>query len=334
MTKKHSILLFICFSSLLSISFFPLASANFIQVSSSILEKSSSSDEFYFIQITDTHVMHRLFDKDERYKNRFSDLIEHINSFENKPAFVVVAGDLVSSGKGFIGRLNYKAFLDCVYKDEGRLYADPDFEIPIYTQPGDHDYLFGLNLLNYHRLIDTEHVVWNNNILDLLESRQLSDRYTITYENLTLFFLDTGHIYFSNPAYWLHFRGSGLSYWFDIEWLEKEFNNCDSKHKIVLIHHPAINWGEYDTISRNQENFIKLCEGFNVELVLSGQTHASRVFDKNKNFYPNDALPLNCSSYSTFYVQTDACKEGCFYRNITISGNDVWLNPCEQICIE
>jgi len=330
MSKKNSILLIICFSSIIFISFSPLSSADLTQ-NSVKAETSSVSDDFYFIHITDTHVMHKLVDRHERYKNRFSNLIDHINSFENKPAFVIVAGDLVSYGGGFIGRLNYNAFLDCVYKNEGKLYTSSDMEIPIYTQPGDHDYSFGLNLFNYHRLIDSEHVILNSNILDLLESRQLSDRYTITYENLTLFFLDTGHVYFANPIDLLRFKGAGLSYWFDIEWLEREFSNCNSKYKVVLMHHPAINWGEYDTIARNQENFIKLCEGFNVELVLSGQTHASRVFDKDKNFYPNDVLPLNCSKYPTLHVQTDACKEGSFYRNITISGNNVWLNPTEQI---
>jgi len=127
-------------------------------------------------------------------------------------------------------------------------------------------------------------------------------------------------------------KGSGLSYWFDIEWLESTLNKCSSKYKIVLMHHPAINWGDHDTIARNQDNFIQLCEGYDVELVLAGHTHASRVYDKNNNFYPNDILPLNCSKYPTLYVQTDACKEGGYYRNITISGNDIWLNPCEKLC--
>ncbi len=330
MFKKELMLVFISFFAMTSIAFFPVISADIIIDSKNT--KVSSEDDFYFVQITDTHVMHKLFDRDERYKNRFSELIEHINSFDDKPAFIVITGDLVSTGGGILGRLNYKAFLDCVYEKEGKLYADENFTIPIYTIPGNHDYLPGLNLLNYHRFIDREHVAWNN-ILDLLESRNLNDRYTVAYENLTLFFLDSGHGYFLNPLDWLHFKGSGLSYWFDIEWLEREFNNCDSKHKVVLMHHPAVNWGEQDVISRNQENFIKLCEGFNVELVLSGHTHASRVFDKDKNFYPNSDLPLNCSSYSTFYVQTNACKEGSFYRNVTVSGNDIWLNPCEKISV-
>ena len=88
---------------------------------------------------------------------------------------------------------------------------------------------------------------------------------------------------------------------------------------------------EKDIIAHNRETFIQLCEGYQIDLVLSGHTHASRVFDKDKNFYQNNLLPLNCSQYPPLYVQTDACKEGGYYRNITISGNDIILNPCEHV---
>jgi 3',5'-cyclic AMP phosphodiesterase CpdA len=288
------------------------------------------SDDFYFIQITDTHVMHKLFDMEEEYKTNFARLIDYISLLENKPEFVVITGDLVSSGGGIIGALHYKAFLECVHKKDGQLYTDTSCDIPVYTIPGNHDYMLNMNLLNYHIFIDNKHVVWSN-LLDLLEKRQINDRYTVTHENLTLFFLDSGHNYYLNPMNLLDFKGSGLSYWFDIEWLETSLNNCESKHKIVLMHHPAINWGEKDVIARNRESFIQLCEGYNIDLVLAGHTHAARVFDKDKNFYPNNVLPLNCSSYPTLYVQTDACKEGSFYRTITISGNDIFLNPCENL---
>ncbi|MEF8880094.1 MAG: metallophosphoesterase [Candidatus Thermoplasmatota archaeon] len=116
-----------------------------------------------------------------------------------------------------------------------------------------------------------------------------------------------------------------------MEWLESKLNNCTSKHKIILMHHPAVNWDEHDVIARNRETFIRLCEGYNIDLVLTGHTHTARVFDKNKNFYPNNILPLNCTRHPTLYVQTDACKEGGFHRNITISGNNIILNPCEKL---
>jgi len=324
MIKKQSILLIISFFILLSISLLPIVSGNLIKSSNSLaynLETSSisSEDDFYFVQITDSHIMHKLFDRGEN-QNKFKTAIEHVNSFTKKPAFIVITGDLVEWGSGVFGALNFKAFLECLHKKDGQLYADENCSIPVYTIPGNHDYRWFNKLTNYHRLVDQNH------ILD-------DDKYVITHENLTLFFMDAGHDYILKPRDWIHVMGSGLTYWFDILWLEDELIGCNSPHKIVLMHYPAINWGKYDTFVRNKDIFIQVCEGYNVDLVLAGHTHASRVFDKDKNFYENDMLPLNCSNYPTLHVQTGACKDGCFYRNITISGDDLWLNPCEHIII-
>jgi predicted MPP superfamily phosphohydrolase len=312
---------------LLLINLIPISSGNLITTKINVSE--APSDDFYFIQITDTHVMHRILDSPLHYKNLLSTLIDHINSFEKKPAFIVLTGDLVAVGGGIIGALNYRTFLECFHKKDGQLYADSDYTIPVYTIPGNHDYLLHFNLINYHRFIDNKHTI-KFNIMGLLENRQLNDRYTITHENLTLIFLDTGHGYLIKPSEWIHLKGSGLNYWFDIEWLDSVLVDCDTKHKIICMHHPAVNWGEYDTFGRNKDIFIQMCEGYDVDVILAGHTHISRVFDKDKNFYENNVLPLNCSQYPPLHVQTEACKEGSFYRNITISGNDVFLNPSEK----
>jgi len=288
------------------------------------------SDDFYFVHLTDPHIMHKIFDRSENYKNQLSKVINYFSSIEDKPAFIVITGDLVSIGGGIIGTLNYRTFLECFYKKDKQLYADENYTIPVYTIPGNHDYLLRLNLINYHRFIDNKHTI-RFNIMELLENRTLNDRYVIKHENLTLYFLDSGHGYFLKPWEIYKFRGAGLSYWFDIEWLERQFRKDDSIHKIILMHYPAVTWSDYDQIARNIDTFINLCEGYDIELVLAGHTHKSRVFDKDKNFYPNNVLPLNCSQYPPLHVQTDACKEGSFYRCITISGNDVWLNPSKQV---
>ncbi|HHH80012.1 MAG TPA: hypothetical protein ENL13_03825, partial [Thermoplasmatales archaeon] len=272
-------------------------------------------------QLTDTHVMNKMFDRSEVDKNRLQTVLTHITYFTRKPAFVVVTGDLVEWGSGLGGALNYRAFKECFYEKDDQLYADPDYTIPVYTTPGNHDYFWSRTLLNYHRFVDHNHIKEN-------------DRYTVTFGDTTLFFLDSGHNeinYEAKPMDWIYVLGSGLSVR-DLEWLDESLNSCTSRHKIVLMHHPAVNWGKYDVISHNRQSFISICEGYNVDLVLAGHTHAARVFESNGTFYPNDVLPLNCSLYPTLYVQTDAIKEGYYYRNITISGNDVWLEPCEQCC--
>ena len=275
----------------------------------------NKDNDFYFIHITDTHILHKIFDRNEDRVEKLQTLIDHINSFDKKPAFVVITGDLVEWGSGIIGRLNYKTLINCFNENSGQYYLDTDLSIPIYFTPGNHDYYFNWNLINYHRFIDNDHIIEN-------------DRYTLTFEeqNLTLFFMDSGCHYILKP---FDILGGGLTR-FDITWLEESLDECKSKYKIILMHYPAVNWGQYDVIARNRETFIELCEAYNVELVLTGHTHVARVFDKDKNFYHNDILPLNCSQYSTLYVQTDACKEGSYYRNISIINNDIWLKSCKN----
>ena len=298
-----------------------------------VLEDTNSeelSDDFYFVQITDPHIMNKIMDSKSNYKNYLKAVIEHFISLEEKPAFFVITGDLVSFGSGILGALNYKTFLECVYEENDHLFADENCTIPVYTIPGNHDCLFSLNLFNYHRLVDSTHWFLKTPI-EYLEQRQLNDRFTIQYQDLTMFFLFSGHGYYLEPSKWINIKGSGLSYWFDIEWLDGELKNCSTKHKIILMHHPAVNWGEYDIIGRNTDIFIRMCEGYDVDLVLAGHTHAARVFDKNKTFYQNSMLPLNCSKYPTLHVQTDACKEGGYYRIVTIAGNDIILDACKQV---
>ena len=289
------------------------------------LDEEVCSDNFYFVHLTDPHILHKLFDKKDAVKNKFNSVLNRIRSFEKKPEFVVVTGDLVEwGGFGITGALNYKAFLECFYKQDEQLYLNPEYNIPIYTIPGNHDYRWGTKINNYHRFIDKKHD---------------NDRYIVSYENLSLFFLDSGHDYMLNPGGWirmdgLHVMGSGL-YNEDIEWLNESLNEYESYHKIVLMHHPAVdrqdNFGKMiDVIARNREEFIGLCKEHDVGLVLTGHTHKNAVYDANGDLYHVDNLGLNCSHFSTFFVQTGSCRDGTYYRNITISSNDIWLNQHEQ----
>lgn len=167
------------------VTFFTVPTTGTNLMSVKTIEENNSnicSDDFYFVQITDPHIMHRLFDKGEN-QHKFKTVIEHVNSFTNKPAFIAVTGDLVEWGSGISGSLNFKAFLECLHKKDRQLYADKNYTIPIYTLPGNHDYRWFNTLLNYHRLVDRDHILEN-------------DKYAITYENLTLFLWTLGMIIF------------------------------------------------------------------------------------------------------------------------------------------
>jgi 3',5'-cyclic AMP phosphodiesterase CpdA len=284
------------------------------------------SDNFYFVQITDTHVMHKLFDKNESSIKRFKSVIENVTNFENKPAFIVITGDLCEwGGNGVTGFLNCKTFVDCLYKNNNLLYADPGFSIPVYTTPGNHDHLcknsFKKNSLrNYHFFIDGNHIVD-------------CDRYVVKVNDLSLFFMDSGSNYILEPWKWLYVLGNGLFY-DDILWLEEKLSTCETEHKIVLMHHPSVNIRNennvmIEVIARNRVRFIELCENYDVELVLCGHTHTSMVFDSNEILY--EKLSLNCSIYPTLFVQTDDCKQGVHYRNVSLINNDIWLGECKEL---
>ncbi len=281
------------------------------------IKTSDESDDFYFVQLTDTHVMHKLFDRNEKSKKRLNTVLEKILSFENKPEFIVITGDLCEWGNNPLGALNSITFANCFYKKDDQLYADENFTIPVYTTPGNHDYLFNRDLRSYHKYIDKNHV-------------EEEDRYIVNYGNISLFFMDSGPTYYSNLSILFEWHGQGL-YDNDIEWLEEGLSQCQSKHKIVLMHHPAA--GEKgDTFILNRDVFVELCKTYDVELVLAGHTHRARVFDSDLNKY--EEFLLNCSLYPTLYVQSDDCKEGIHYRNVSIRGNDVWLESSEELEVE
>ena len=169
-----------------------------IIISSSQPSHHHTINDFYFVHITDTHIMHKLYDSEEVTTTIFKTAVETITSFSDKPAFVVITGDLVEwGGGGPSGALNYQALVDCLYENNDQFFADAAYTIPVYTTPGNHDYNFNRNLNNYHRLIDSVHVTDH-------------DRYIITYNDVSLFFMDSGPNYYANPAKWFHVLGDGL----------------------------------------------------------------------------------------------------------------------------
>jgi len=284
-------------------------------------ESNVCKDDFYFVQITDTHFLHEKFDENEYSKARLKGVLEKICSFEKKPDFVVMTGDLVHwGGRDPTGAMNYQAFVECLYKKNDKFYADPSCTIPIYLIPGNHDYMWENSLYHYHKYISS------------------IDRYVLEYRDATLIFIDSGFNYISDPRDWTLVKGSGL-YDDDIDWLEEKLTGCNTQHKIILMHHPAVNSRNSNgdmtsVIARNRGGFLTLCEQNDVDLVLTGHTHSSRVFDSEENRYDENSYPYNCSKCPTLYVQTEDCKDFAYYRNITFIDNDIWLEKCENISLK
>ena len=276
--------------------------------------KNIKNDDFYFVHLTDTHIRHKIVDFTESTTTRLKTVLDKINSFEKPPAFIVITGDLCEwAGSDPIGALNSKAFISCFYEEDDQLYSDSDLTIPVYTTPGNHDYVISRNLKNYHKYIDKKHV-------------EDEDKYNVTYEDLTLYFMDSGPNYYSDPKIILEFHGEGL-YNDDIEWLDEELSNCKTSKKIVLMHHPAVG-EEQDLFIKNRKEFVDICENYQVDVVLAGHTHRDKVYDINDRYYKR---PLNCSNFTTLYVQSDDCKGSIHYRNISIIGQDIWIESNTEI---
>jgi predicted MPP superfamily phosphohydrolase len=295
---------------------------NQIYYNATPINEQKGTNDFYFIHITDTHVVHKLYDHSETRKHWLISLLQYVTSFDKPPAFVVITGDLVEWGEGFLGALNYCAFIDCFYKNNTQYYADKNRSIPVYFTPGNHDYYPNRHLYNYHLFVDRTHIRDN-------------DHYTITYQNLSLFFMDSGPNSYAKPSDRENSLSVGLTNK-DILWLEEQLLTCTTKNKIILMHHPAINirnenGGLYDVFIHNRERFIKLCEQYDVDVVLAGHTHDPRVFDAGEHLYEN--LPINSSEYPPLFVQSDDCKESVHYRNISIVGRDVWIEQSQEVNI-
>lgn len=286
----------------------------------SVLQKNQSTSEFYFIHITDTHVLHKLCDRNETRKQWLTSLLQYVTSFETPPAFVVITGDLVDWGEGAFGALNYIAFRHCFYQHNRQLYADKNCSIPVYFTPGNHDYYFFRVLCNYHLFV---------NRVALKEH----DHYMITFEDLSLFFMNSG----PDSRATQNDRNNSLAVGLtnkDIAWLEHQLYDCPTSHTIILMHHPAINLRNQDgdmvaVFKHHREQFIELCEKYDVDAVLAGHTHEARVFDVEEHLYEN--LPINTSKYPTLFVQSDDCKQSIHYRNISLVGNDLFIEESHEV---
>ena len=264
------------------------------------LTETGANYTFSFVHITDPHILCQSNNSNNSRKNELKSVLDYVISFEPKPSFIVLTGDLVAVGSGLAGALNYKEFLSCFYEKNNQIFASSDYTIPVYTCPGNHDYRYKKTIDNYHKYISNK------------------DKYVLIYGNLCLIFLDSGYDVTLDPMP----LGSGLSD-SDILWLEEKLTQYSNYDKIILLHHPIFNWGNNGVISQNRLKFVELCDTFNVEFVLSGHTHSDEIMNKNKNY--GFVCPINCDEYDTLYVQTESTFQYLGYRNISIKNGEIWI---------
>ena len=250
-------------------------------------------NNFYFVHITDTHV--NIFGYPSNAQKYLKKVIGKLESSSNKPEFVVLTGDLVEfGGSGYFGAKNYREFLECVGGKKNNLYFDGGRRI--YTTPGNHDYRPQNSLSNYYKYISS------------------FDRYLIIYRNVVILCLTSGKDVIKEGK----LMASGLSS-SDIYWIETNLKNFPDKIKIIAMHHPI------SSLTRNKNKLISLCKQYNVEAVICGHTHRSRVRDIYGRGY---STPVDCYKVPTLIVETDACFHHGAYRPMEVSGNHLIIKNC------
>ena len=94
-----------------------------------------------------------------------------------------------------------------------------------------------------------------------------------------------------------------------------------NKKKIIILHHPPANGAENNpadgSISQNRDEFLQLCEDFDVDVTLAGHTHNNYCNDRYGNWISNTD-----TSHGTRHFQTDTTMHGV-YRVITVKSNAV-----------
>ena len=303
------------------------------------------TEPFTFVQITDVHIGGVNAGEVEESITKFKDTLETIRTLNPKPAFMVITGDDVewndeSFFGAFISTLNSYILQE---KSDGH-------DISVYFVPGNHDRRKNLaggddNLENYHKYIKTP----GQCITYLIPP----DNYTFEFEYGGYLFicLDSGSDFSGIdmimsggntpiPVPDLSPEGSGLS---DVQLTALEKLNRDIP-KIIFMHHPAINdreditWednppapgGNDACISQNRTRFIDYCKDNNVQLVLSGHTHADKFFDADGNVNVNNRplfIQTRSATKDTDVWGTTIYEHG--YRVIKVTDKGAFPFPSE-----
>ena len=282
------------------------------RIQNSVTSYSLGYGDFYFVHITDPHVM---FDGGKS-NNNLKSVLSKIRRFRPKPAFVVLTGDIAEWGtyediqecRDFAEDF-YKSLRKYLYLKDKQLYLDREYEVPVYTCPGNHDHI-GWQFVEGSFPIPTWTHLKNYYEYVRKSNGDFGANYYVEYGNTLLVFIDSGRdkvdlddISFNNFPSCL--PSDGLS---DkvIDFLENVLKTHDGfENKIICMHHPVIYNGK-TYISKNRDRFLSLCNKYNVDLVLSGHIHSSYTEQYNGcMFVTTSDIKRDKSAFRVIKVEGD-----------------------------
>jgi len=235
---------------------------------------------YYFVHLTDTHYGKR------GARTAVNRLVNRIATWDPKPAFVIVTGDILDQGydSGDIVPA-WSRLIEAENNDYSVFKSDFDSffagnGIPYFVCPGNHDY--------YNCPYLTENL---DKYDDYFSIRFAS---MVVENSLYIVSLNSGYDEWVYGAYWPYApEGYGLDDP-DINWMADRLDAIDgdpdndrdnsSLKKVIMIHHPIINynhWWNDGVMLRNREPFKSLCdsEHYDVDVVCSGHMHYNRTYD-------------------------------------------------------
>lgn len=288
-------------------------------------------ENYYFIHLTDVHAG-AMYGQIDEGTTRLAATLNHIRTFNPKPKFIVISGDIADTGD----LLSYQRFKSCFYGTSSQLYLDSGLTIPVYIIPGNHDSRWTNTLVVYDTAFD--YPEGNDHC------------YLRQYSNTNILSVYTGGDCI-NPADWIPQwtgwappEGTGLSQ-DDINWLTDTLSNNNewNKNNIIFMHHPAMNkidgnWGD-GCIRSRIDDFLELCSAYHASLVLSGHTHgdwwplayqyiSGQKDDHVKIYTDSNGLHYYLTNGSagtydrTLNIQTPSVLESYAFRNISIVNGD------------
>ena len=252
-------------------------------------------DDFYFIHITDTHLLTSNYCRDDNYQQDSSEVqdlravMEDINLIN--PAFVLHTGDLLNEGE-------LEDYLsNRYYTKTKRLLSE--MEVPLYLVAGNHDLggwddtpmSDGTARRDWWRFFGWKYLDNPSGI-----NPQYTQDYTFTYGNCHFIGLEA----YLNYDWWRSEIYGGESFISEqLDWLQQNLDNVDESMLKILFYH-------YDF-----DNELNL-EELGIDLALWGHTH--------RDSGSLVGYPLN--------ISTEACCDGRrAYRLIRVSGNNIIPSP-------
>jgi predicted phosphodiesterase len=189
-------------------------------------------DDYYFIQITDTHLIGHLFwgdpgyDTDETEIDDLHEVIKDINLLN--PEFVLLTGDLINEGE--------MEDFECLRHHSKTVELLEEFEVPVYIVPGNHD-LGGWDATpppqGTARQEWWRFFGWRQRVVPIVEEEFYVHDYSFDYGDVHYVGLESSDNY---DKYMYDVYGDKGFIPSQLTWLNSDLTSAGSKTKVLFYH--------------------------------------------------------------------------------------------------